>query len=520
MSKYSKKNVFRSIVDFIVMGMGIKALGFIRSILMAKQFGLSMESDVFYLVVSILFILASLFGKAVQTVLIPLLNKAETEGGVKQKQNTVSNILNLMTVVTIGICIVAFLVAKPFIRLVLSGNATPEAVKLGTLLLRAGLPMVFFYNLASIYRSYLQSEMLFKESAMSLLPLNLVYIFYLVFLTERFGIIGLMVAQVTGIAAQLLLQWPVLRRLGYKRSYRLDLHDPMLYWLMKRTPPVLLGIAANDLNSIVDKALASRLPVGSISALEYGLNFTTSIRMLFISVINQVMYPLLSKKAQEDDREGLNDLIVKTTRYVTLVALPGSVLLARFALPVIQGVFQRGAFGYDESLMASVALLWYGLGMWGMGLSELYTQVFYSLGEVKIPVITSVLTLLSNLVLNLILMRYLGHGGLALATSLSAYLMIFFLLYHLKRRLGFSLTGHDLLFFGKIFVLSLLGSFIMQFFYQFLDGRFGVFPLRILVLLFLAFLGMLPFFLLGMVLFRVEEMKEILIAVKEKRKKH
>lgn len=519
MEKFSKKNISKAVLEFMIFGFGIKILGFLRSILMADKFGLSMESDIFYLILSFIFILATLMGKSLQTTLIPILSQAEIEGGANRKRSVFNNILTNLGLLSLLTCIVVFFFAEEILHFVYAQKIGLEANKLAVELLKIGLPIIFFYNVASVYRSYLQSEMMFRESSLSLYPVNLAYIFYLLFFVGFFGIHGLMFAYVLGVAFQLVIQWPALRSFGYRYKPTINWQDPLLRKALSQLGPILIGIAATDLNTIVDKSLASMLAIGSISALEYGLQFTTSTRMLFISVINQVMYPLLSRTAGEKNFEKLRSLLNKTGRYVLLIAVPACLLMMTFSLEIIQILYQRGAFGPEESAMAAVALFWYAFGLVFISLEELCVQIFYSIANVRIPVFTSVFSLLLNFILNLIFMRLMGHGGLAFATSLSSFCSVIFLLFMLKRNLNFHLGRKDLLYFVKIFVLSALSILIMRLFYLGLEDFFLKLPLGNFLLFGLSGFFALLVYVLGIYFSKLEEGQELIQAFKAKRKK-
>lgn len=514
--KVSKGSVFQSIFDFIFLGLGIKILGFVRSIIMAGKFGLSDETDAFYLVLSLIFILSSLIGKTLQQILIPILTQAEEENGIERKQSLFENLLNILAILSAVLCIICYIIAGPLLSLMIDRAASPDLFTIAVKLFRIGIPTIFFYNIASVSRSYLQSEMMFRESSLSLLPVNVFYIIYLLFFEDQFGIYGLMVTQVLGIAFQLVLQAPSMKKLGLRPVFSVDFHDPAIPKILKLIVPILIGIAAADLNTLVDKALAGGLQEGSVSALEYGNQLNLSIRTIFISAVSTVMFPMISRTAQERNNKKLRGQITKTSRYIAFLAIPATVLLIIMGLPIVQALYQRGEFQLAESIMTTSALQFYSIGLLATSMVELLNQVFYALGQIRIPIFNSVLALISNVILNLILIRFMGHAGLALGTSLSALISFAFLYRQLQGIIFFRFTKEDLIYCIKLVITSILAILFMNLIYQNLYAIIVDMALARLISLAISGLLMIPVYLLLLHIFKVEEWGEIVNIVKEK----
>src|SRR5699024_9052468 len=134
-----------------------------------------------------------------------------------------------------------------------------EQFELAILLTQIGLPTLIFSSLVGVFRGYLQSEELFNESAAAAFPKNIVLIVFLIFFSQYFSIKALMVATIIAEAAQLLIQIPALRRLGYRYKLNIDLKDEYMQQLAVLIPPILVSVAISDLNNMIDKSIASSL---------------------------------------------------------------------------------------------------------------------------------------------------------------------------------------------------------------------------------------------------------------------
>lgn len=430
------RGVVRSVLDFFLFGLGIKALGFVRSILMARAFGVSGDTDAFYLALMVIFIVSNFLGGALTKVVIPVLNRAEHLGGAKMKHAFLNNLLCILALLTTCGALMLFWFAPQVMRVFSNTSYPAERLALATSLFRIGLPTVVLYNLASAFRGYLQSEMLFRESSLSLMPVNLVYIVYLLAFL-RFGLKGLMVAQVVGIACQFLLQAPALRSTGYHLAPRFQLRDPLVRETFVAFLPVFFATSAGEINAVIDKKLASTLVAGSISALDISATFNTTLNALFVSAVTVVLFPLISKALAQADKKEANRLMDAGLRYGCLVAMPLGFALFGLAEPVVRLLFEGGKFDAQATTMTAAALRWYSVGLFAQALTVFQTQVLYAGGQARFVSLGAALHLCANVTLNLILMRFFGHAGLAAATSASALLAVLFYAVVGGRKLGF-----------------------------------------------------------------------------------
>ena len=178
---------------------------------------------------------------------------------------------------------------------------------------------------------------------------------------------------------------------------------------------------------------------------------------LFIVSVTSVIYPMLSKLSAENNKEEFIDSIVKSVNGVMLLVLPISVGAMSLATPIVRLLFQRGAFDERATEMTAIALFFYAIGMVGFGLRDIISRVFYSIQDTKTPMINGAIAMGLNIVLNIVLVRYMKHAGLALATSISAIICIILLFRSLKKKIGY--FGQDKIF--KVFFKSIISSIIM-----------------------------------------------------------
>ena len=211
------------------------------------------------------------------------------------------------------------LLFAPLIVKVLAKGFIGEQFDLAVKLTRMGMPMILFSGVIGAITGYLQSEHKFTSSSAIGLPFNFVYIFYLLFLSTIFRIKGLMVAAVLAVLSQLLIQLPETKKAGYKYKFVFDFKDKYIKKLLYLSLPVLIGVAINDLNVIVDKTLASSLTSGSISTLNYANKLNGLILGVFISAITTVIFPILSKEVNNKNIPGLKEAMGYGVNFILLI---------------------------------------------------------------------------------------------------------------------------------------------------------------------------------------------------------
>lgn len=223
---------------------------------------------------------------------------------------------------------------------------------------------------------------------------------------------------------------------------------------------MVLGVSVDQINVLVDRTIASTLIVGGISALNYANRLNTFIQGIFVMSIATVMYPLISKMVTDKDIDGLKRTLSESIFGINILIVPITVGAVIFSSPLVSLIFGRGAFDEQANILTSSALLFYSIGMLGFGLREILSRVFYSMQDTKTPMINAAIGMIINILLNLILSRLLGIGGLALATSIAAIVTTFLLFMNLRKKIGpFGMKQISISFLKILFASSIMGLF-------------------------------------------------------------
>lgn len=429
------KKSAQSVGLIVVISLGSKVLGFFRQALIASRYGSGVGTDTFFIALSAITLFSAILTQTINTTLIPVLSDVEIQEGKEGKRNHFNNFLNTLSLVAIALSAVAFVLA-PFIMKIMAKGFEGEQFAHAVRMMRIGLPILLISTLVGSFRGYLQTEERFLESAIADYPFNFVNIFFLLVLAQKFSITAFMVSMILAEAAKLIIAIPSLRKLGYHYEWIVDVKDEYMQKIAILIPPVLLSVGIGDVNNIVDRSMASSLVDGSVSSLQYANTLKGLVQAVFVTAILTVVFPILSKEANAKNHDRLKRIIQMSMNIVLLILIPATIGMIILAEPAVKFAYQRGEFGDQAAWMTQTALVAYSIGIVGLGIKSLLTRVFYSLQDTKTPMINSVYNLVSNILLNIILVRRFGHVGLAMATSLTMTITAVLLLYELRKKIG------------------------------------------------------------------------------------
>lgn len=419
-----------AVMIIMVMTMLTKVLGFVREMAIASRFGAGMESDAYKIALMVPAILYASIESILVTTFIPVFLGTEKD----KRQSLMNNLITGVVLVGTALMILGMIFAPTIIALTAPGFPK-QASDMAISLIRVMFPIVIFMGLSSLSAAYLQAHHHFLAPAVMAIPNNLLTIATL-FLLGFTGVYGLAVATVIGVLLQVVLQVPYMKKYGFSYKLEFNLKDPGLRRIGQLAVPVLLGTMVSQVNSLVDKILASTLLSGNLSALDYANKINGMVLAIFATSVVVVSYPMLSRLSAEGKFREFSQFFRKSLQQVFFITFPMMIGLMLLNLPVIRLLFERGAFTREDSHLTAVALLFYSIGIPAAGLREVLNKAFYSLQDTRTPMVNGVVAVLINIVLNLILIRYLAIAGVALATALSAIISTMMLFMHLRNKMG------------------------------------------------------------------------------------
>ncbi len=424
-----------------------RVLGFVRDMVVALVFGAGPVTDAFFVAFRIPNVLRRLLAEgALSTAAIPVLS----DYVVNQPGEPLRRMLRALlggALLALGLAAVLGMVFAPaIVALVAPGFAAdPGQHALAVLLTRVMFPYLVLVGLAALAMGILNTHGRFFAAALGPAVLNLGMIAAVLAMSGRVDppILALAIGVLVGGLGQLLVQLPSVRALGLLLPPSAQLAHPAVGRVARLLLPAALGLAAVQVMVFVNTLLASLLPAGSISYLYYADRLMELPLGVFGIALASASLPAMSRQAAVGDLRGVATTLALAVRLAAWVSVPATVGLVLLGEPIVRVLFERGRFGPAATDATAWALVWYAVGLVGFGTARIAAQAFYAIGAPGTAVRIGAAAVAVNVVAALLLMEPMGHAGLALASSIGAYVNALVLLWVARRRLG-PLGGREL----------------------------------------------------------------------------
>lgn len=447
--------VARTTIGLMIITILSKILGFIKEIILVSIYGAGMTTDAYITAMNIPTVIFSTIGVALATAFIPLYYEVKKDSDEKGALKFANNVFNIVIIVSVFLSIVGFIFAEPLVK-IFAINFQGEKLALAVNFTKVLIFGMIFIGLTNITKCWLNIKDNFIIPGMSLIPYNIIIIISIP-LSATGNVNILAIGALVAMIVQFLFQYPATKKNGFKYSAYINFNDKYIKKMLTLILPVFIGVGVNQLNTVVDRSLASTLGDGIITVLSSANRLNTFIQAIFISTIVSVIYPKLSKLASDGDEIKFINAIKDSINIVIILIIPISVGAIVLADPVVRIVFQRGKFDAMASALTSSALIAYSIGMLGFALRDIMNKVFYSLKDTKTPMINGGLSMLINIFLNFIFIKFMGHIGLALATSISSIICIILMFGSLRKKIDY--FGQDKIL--KVLIKSTFAACLM-----------------------------------------------------------
>ena len=444
----------------IVTGLS-RILGFIRDLLMAQLFGTMAAAQAFVVAFRLPNLLRDLVAEgAVTSAFVPVLSWYRAKADATEFWGLSHALLTRVFVLLTALGLLGVLGAPSIVRLMAPGfTEDPEKFALTVHLTRLLFPFITLVGLWAYFMGLLNSLHHFAVPALGPAVVNIAMIAGCVWLVPRVhpGILGVAWGVMVGAVIQLGMQVPAAWSLGFRWRWRW--RHPGSGEVLKLLGPRTLGSAVYQGNVLVHTALASLGGIageGAVVALYFANRLVQLPLALFGSAPAQASLPSLAEQAAANDLRGFRDTLVSVMRMTSFVLLPSAVGLIVLAFPIVQGLFERGAFDRRSTIMTAQALICYALGLLAYAISKIVSGAFYALRDTRTPVRLAVEATLVNILLSLLLMWPLQVMGLALSAVGANTLNATRLLRRLEDRVGGPLLRPLLVPLARMLAVSAL----------------------------------------------------------------
>jgi len=504
-----------------------RVFGLIRDIVSASLFGTTLVWDAFLISFMIPNLFRRLLGEgALSSSFIPVFADTLKEKGKRGAWDLVNHVFSGLIVTT------SLLVLGGAFFLWIGETAFGVEGK-GALvlsLMRVLLPYLILINLTALLIAALNSLGVFGIPASSPILLNAVWIGAILILCPRAG--GPLSEQVYTLAfcllgaglLQLGLQFWTLIRRGWRFRFALNFKHPGVRRMLMLMGPAAAGLMLHQLNVTVDLALGYSLGDGAVSSLWYGSRLMQFPLGLFAIAMGTVVLPTFSGQTAAQDMGRMKETLSLSLRTILIIMIPASIGLMVLRTPIIQLLFERNQFDAVSTSRAATTLFYYCLGLFAYSSAKILVPCFYSLKDTRTPVRIVAVAVCANFILNLILMRWLKEGGLALATSIAGILELGLLVFFLRRKIGMVDGPRILATILKVLVAGLLMGLVATGVLQWVLGSWGgeALSLKMAAVFFPLIAGVISFVGLAW-LFRLQELRDLLTGLRKRvaaRKKH
>lgn len=457
-------SLFKSIATFGGFTFISRITGFVRDMVLANLLGAGMVSDAFFVSFKLPNLFRSLFAEgAFTSAFVPIFSQKLVCQGKKKSIFFASQAVSVL-VFFLLLFVILFEIFMPYVVDILAPGfmKDPGKMELAVSLCRMTFPFLLFISIVSFQAGILNSFEKFAAPAAAPIILNLVmiasaFVFVPFAPTAAHGF-----AFGISVAGFLEILW-----LGYflnKQNIKLHpylhmgkiLHNPEIKTLFKRIAPGIVGAGIYQINMVVDTILVSLVGTGAISWLYYANRLQQLPLGVVGAAISVALLPILSKQLKADDLKESRQTQDKAVEYGALLSFPAAILLIALAQPIINILFQHGRFTAHDTQMTTYALMAYAVGLPFYVLVKALMPNFFARGDTVTPVKYSAVVFLTNLTANLILMKPFGHIGIAVGTTIAAFVSLAQYVYGLKKRGYWQISPALATAIVKIMLCSLL----------------------------------------------------------------
>jgi putative peptidoglycan lipid II flippase len=441
--------------------------GLMRETITSSMFGVGAHTDAFFVAFRIPNLLRRLFAEgAFSQAFVPMLAR-EREAGQEQVKGLIDRVATVLLWCVVGVTLIGMGAAPIVVYLAAGGlAATPESFDAAVVMTRWMFPYITLISLVSLAAGILNSWRKFAIPAFTPVLLNLCFIAAAVLLSPYFDppIYALAAGVLIGGVAQLALQIPALLALGLLPkpgltlgAIRTSLSDPQVRQIILNMGPAALAVSVAQISLLLNTHIASRLGTGSNSWITYGDRLMEFPTALLGVALGTVLTPLLARSHAAGNAQQYGSLLDWGLRLCLILALPCMIGLAVFGEAITAMIFHYGKFSNVDVLMTNRAVLAYSVGLLGLIGVKILAPGFYAQQNLRTPVKIGLAVLAITQLLNLPLVYWFKHAGLALSISFAAWINAGLLLWGLHSRGSISWQAG----WGKLIAQTVVASALM-----------------------------------------------------------
>lgn len=405
-----------------------------KSIVMASYFGTGAGLDSYFMALIPMMVISGILVSSMQTSLIMVYVDYLVAGRKVEADRLFLSFLAIIFTVFVFICLAFYVFSRETIQLIAPGF-DDERIALSAKLLRIVVPTILICSLSDILAGYFHGNRRFAIPVIGGVANVFVSLVYLVLFKDQ-GVFALAVGSLIGSLVQLLWAGGGVYAAGLALHFRVNFQDPGLKLIVRNTLPLMFVTIFSGVNIIVDQIMASALPAGSVSALNYANNMNSALTQLFVFSVGSAILPFFSHQYSAGKIEELKSTLRMAVRMGIFILVPITLMILFVGTPIVKVFYERGAFGNASTTAVSGALKAFALGLTAYGIVISLVRALTSVQDMKYVAYVSLASIGANVSLNFILMKSMAHVGIALSTSITYFLTAVVLGVRLVKKVG------------------------------------------------------------------------------------
>lgn len=505
-------NLFKLIATISLLTFFSRILGLIRDTLIVSIFGIGTTSDAFFIAFKLPNFLRRIFAEgAFSQAFIPILIKYKNQKNKEKTKKFISYTFGILILILFIISFLGIFFSNYLVMIIAPGFITiPEKFNLTSLLLSIIFPYIMLISIASLFGTILNVWNNFFIPAFSPIFFNLVIISLLIFISPYFKqpVLILAYSILLGGIMQIIYQIPFLKKIDMLVLPRINIRHLGVCKVIKHIGPAIIGVSASQISLVINTIFSSFLVSGSVSWIYYADRLIELPSGILGVTLSTILLPYLSKTFFDGNKKEYLKLMDWGLRLSFLLVIPSAIGLAILAQPIVTTLFQYGKFNNFDVLMTQRILVVYSIGLPGLILVKVLAPGFYSQQDISTPVKISIICLICTQLMNLLLIKFLKHTGLAISIGIAAYLNAALLYFNIiKKKIFFPQPGWCI-FFLKLFISVIFMSIILICTKMMIQSwEIGSVTYKVVRLLLVCFLGGSSYFVMLFIMgFRIKKL--------------
>lgn len=414
--KIRQNSLAKNVLTLMILSIFLKGIGFVNRIVIAYVFGTNNHTDIFYTSSGFVEAIGAILLEGLSIGLIKIYRQSKHDR--ERNEVLVTKLLFCVEITMIVLSLILFVFSRE-ISIVLAPSYTGELSIILAKYIRIMGIVLLFYGITNVYSAILQAEERFIPVKMTGTVSSVCSIVAILLLSRRMGETSMSVSFLCAAICNCVFISICTKRylkLSFDRSVDVSAE---IKQLLKMSIPLTIGLAAHEVNLIIDKSVATSIGAGAVSALSYCSVVYLLVENVIISSTITAIYPKFVEFISLNDDQGIAAQAKKTTVNIILLLMPIVAVMFFKSNEIIRVLFYRGSFNDYSLKLTEYALKGYILGIQFRAVRDIISRMFYAYGNTKTSMSINLISIAINIALDFLLYKSFGTFGITFATTIS-----------------------------------------------------------------------------------------------------